>query len=404
MNKVLDPISSAKVYPSVPTERKPGNEKSTKNLLASDYTASQKHIKGTLKEQRMVFKGANPEKNRHIGHNKAVLCVAALHVEGSDTIVVSGGEGKLCHVWSLRAGSHIAVLDGHSQRISAMATHVSPTEGPMAISASWDESIRLWFLRDCFSQQTVASRAIHSIVAAGAPGERHSNRVLSLAVVTPTGKSAVLVSGAADNTIKIWSLPRGIYQYELKDKDNVTYFLSLGYYNFRCDTFVVSGCRDNTVKVWALQPPLYNEGEKYARSIPVKVIEGHPSRVHSICVVDLSVGKTSDSAEETAATVITSCRDLVIRVFSLANCALLRVMTGAHNTPITALSWCMSPSGDDAFIISTSEGGYICVWSYLSGEKERYFSGHTDSCTCAFTMISPADPTELLIVSGSTDR
>jgi WD40 repeat protein len=423
LNATLPPlIGNAKVKPSSDEDNIHKFEEAQK-LEDSSLNKESQILKGiediavkavdktALKEQRLSFPGFKKGKSK--GHTKSVLCVTSLGFAGRDTLVISGGEGKMAHVWSLKAGLHITSLEGHIQRISAVASYVDPTEGPLAITASWDESIRIWNLSNCYSLQPVLPSDIRSINAgasASSPSLLHANRVLSLAVVHCDNKPAVLVSGSADNSIKVWGLPAGDYLYELRDKECVTYYYALDSYNFNGQSFIVSGCRDNTVKVWALTPPRDNTDSKegYARSLPSRVIEGHPSRIHTLAVVDTGALKQSGTAGKqggtgTKATVVTACKDLVIRVFSLSTGSLLRVMTGAHSAFITSVAALVIPSMNEAFVVSASETGNICVWKYSIGEKERFFNGHTESCTCVHATTSPVNKHDLLIVSGSLD-
>lgn len=411
-------MSAAKVVPSddPPAVARPisaaSDDAVTRKQMGSVLDAESNNLtKAALKEQRIIFSGA--EGKRKVGHMKSVLCVTAIDIVGKDTLVVSGGEGKVAHVWSLRAGKHITILEGHIQRISAVASYVTPSGKPFAITGSWDESVRIWDIDACFDQDPVKPASIKSVETGegGPDSDQHANRVLSLAVVEPRGKPPLLVSGSADNSLKVWSLPKGEYQYELRDKERVTYFYALGSYEFRDQSFVVSGCRDNTVKVWALRRPVHNDIEKYARSTPVMVIEGHPSRVHSLQVIELpdSSHKSADEDDAgevvgTTATVVTACKDLILRVFSLHTGLLLRVMTGAHSNLIRSLSSAVLPDVNEAYVVSTSESGNICVWRYSTGEKERFFNGHIDACTCSCALPSPGYGSELLVVSGGADR
>jgi WD40 repeat protein len=145
--------------------------------------------------------------------------------------------------------------------------------------------LRFWDISNCFeigfsdlsggaeeySDALSTDIAKYSITATG-----HNNRVLCLKIVSAPGQLPVVVSGSADNTIRVWAIvdpsedeekifrqqihkgitpPELQCQYELRDKKNVTWFICLDYFVHDKKAYIVSGCKDNTVKVWALKRP-----------------------------------------------------------------------------------------------------------------------------------------------------
>src|SRR5205807_469599 len=97
-------------------------------------------------------------------------------------------------LWPLRTnltppgGPLIRILEGHTRSVLAVA--VTP-DGRRAVSASVDQTLRLW---DLESGQTIRTL------------QGHSHRVLSVAV-TPDGLQAV--SASADRTLRLWDLGTG---------------------------------------------------------------------------------------------------------------------------------------------------------------------------------------------------
>lgn len=375
----------------------------------------------SLKAPRVVFRGQEPGTTGP-GHTKSVLCIDMVQWGDHGNVVISGGEGKLGNVWSLATGQHLSALDGHIQRVSAITHFICPDDGPIAITASWDETIRFWQIASCFdkdisnippsdSMRNIPSRHLHR-------HNGHVNRIYSLAI-TKSVRNRVLVSGSSDNSIKVWSLPQGDFLYELRDKENVTWFLSLETYRVLNHDFIASGCRDNSIKLWRVVEPVIVPDLDYARSVPVKVISNLVSRVHSLCVVQLktrsfsSVKRSSfvstspkggNSASIGVETVIVAlCKDIVIRLFSAQSGALLRVLEGGHTSPILSVYALNCDQNTDAHLVTSSAKGNICVWRFSTGELMRFFNGHTKDCTCVSIHLMERSK-DLLIVSGGRDR
>lgn len=87
------------------------------------------------------------------GHKESVY---ALAMNGSGTILVSGGTEKVVRVWDPRSGSKTMKLKGHTDNIRALLLDSS---GRFCLSGSSDSMIRLW---DLGQQRCIHSYAVHT--------------------------------------------------------------------------------------------------------------------------------------------------------------------------------------------------------------------------------------------------
>ena len=129
----------------------------------------------------------------------------------------------------------------------------------------------------------------------------------------------------------------------------------------------MAGRQNNTVRVWLLTS---------TTRPPLRTLRGHSSAVHSLS------GFLGDDDEPLLAS---ACKDLDVRVWSLLDGSLLKVLRGNTN-PITSVwGYGVSPVQGGQFqrhgavIVSSCARGNIKVWNFATGEVIRYLNGHSES-------------------------
>ena len=103
------------------------------------------------------------------------------------TIVVSGYQSGLIHVWNLETKKEMAVLKGHKDRINALAF---TSDSKILVSGSSDKRIIVW---DAFKGELLK-------VLRG-----HWGKIKSLAI---NNEGTLLASGSTDKKIKIWDIQK----------------------------------------------------------------------------------------------------------------------------------------------------------------------------------------------------
>ena len=356
----------------------PGGRRSVRR--GTSLREATKQSSALIKAPRIVFKG----------HSKTVLSLAVLRTpDEDDTLILSGGEDKLLMIWSLATGEHLTTIKGHDQRVAAIATLGIRGCPPLAVTASWDETLRIWPLEMCYAHNGTPEELSANLLTASTRLRGHKNRVFGVTTILDHDRKPICASGSADNKIIVWTLPKGEKLYELYNEKDVTWNLCLSSFyvepklSDEHDTIavgpagavaattkvkksaivgpvIISGCKNNTVRIWKVRKAgNFPTGSQAADS----VIRGHTSRIHSLSAYD-AFGE---------AFIVTVCRDFDIRVWSLASGELKKTLTG-HTSSIT---WVCAYDCDDrrggAVIVSGSVKGNIRVWKHSTGADTTFF-------------------------------
>lgn len=375
-----------------------------------------------IKAPRIIF-------DKH--HIKGITATAVLPMRvGNCPLLLSGGEDKVINVWSVEKGSLLLTLDGHSARVSSLMTYSfdSDNNNVIIVSSSWDETIRVWpvaCINNLLEGEISREEAQDMIKSGCKMFKEHKNRVSAVEVIRVTNidgkENTFLISASLDNTMRVYDFSsilnshverfKKLVEDSSKDNDNnnnnnsvelkflfkiydleVTWWMSMKtYISSTYGPLVLSGGKDHSLRVWKIEPP--PEGQKESK--PLKYIVGHSSRILNIDIFE----------EDGQPIVITTCRDFLIRLFSLDSTELIRVIEG-HTSSILSISLYRGNSGDansSVVVVSACVKGNVRVWS-SQGELLRIFSGHTDETTSVTCFPSPDDPSGFVVVSGSKDK
>ncbi|KAF5342595.1 hypothetical protein D9611_002004 [Ephemerocybe angulata] len=192
----------------------------------------------------------------------------------------------------------------------------------------------------------------------------HSTSVYSVAFSWDGMK---LVSGSADQTVRVWDARTGEAQTVLHGHSS--YVLSVAFSPDGKD--IVSGSGDKMVSVWDAL------GGKVRR-----VLEGHSGDVNS---VDFS----ADGSR-----IVSGSADKTLRIWDASTGKVQRVLEG-H----TGIVYSVVFSGDGSRIFSGSYDKSVRVWNALTGEECAILKGHTSH------VVSVASSRDgLQVVSGAYDK
>jgi WD40 repeat protein len=190
-------------------------------------------------------------------HSNAVLS-AAFSPDGRR--IVSGSRDKTIKVWDIETGKELKSFEGHSDAVLSAA--FSP-DGRYIVSGSDDKTLKVW---DAETGEELKSF------------EGHSERVRSVAF-SPDGRR--IVSGSGDKTIKIWDVETGEELKSFEGRSDTVFSIAFSpdWYSgvvlsvaFSPDgRYIVSGANDNTLKVWDVET-----GKE------IHSISGHSASVKSV--------------------------------------------------------------------------------------------------------------------------
>ncbi len=287
-------------------------------------------------------------------------------------------------------GPLLRTLAGHSSGVTAAT--VTP-DGRYIISGSADQTLKVWELASGREVRTLAG---------------HGSGICAV-TVTPDPDGRYVISGSYDQTLKMWELASGRELHTMKGHARWVRAITIT----SDGRYAISGSGDWSLKVWDL-----------ANGQEVCTFEGHSAEVTSVVVTPDGLHVISASRDQTlkmwelksgqavhtlrwhhhwvtAATItpdgyyiIFGFTDNTLRMWELANWRELRVLEG-HRGSVTAVT--VTPNG--RYIISGASDDTLKVWKLESGQAVQTLEGHSDSITAVVVT-----PDGHRVISGSDDH
>jgi WD40 repeat protein len=235
---------------------------------------------------------------------------------------------------------------GHSSFVNSL---VLSANGQTLISGSADQTIKIWDFNTGEELRTLTG---------------HSSFVNRLAL-TPDGR--LLISASADQMIKIWEIATGRELRTLTGHTSPIDALVIT----PDGRHLISGSVDQTIRIWEI-----------ATGQELRTLAGHGSSVNALVI-------TPDGQR-----LISGGADKLIKIWDINTGEEIRTLAG-HSSFVNALV--ISPDGQ--FLISGSADRTIKIWDINTGEEVRTLSGHNGYVNTL--AISPDGQT---LASGSADQ
>ncbi len=252
---------------------------------------------------------------------------SAVFFPDEEWIATASEDGKI-RIWQTADGANILTLEGHKSSVNSLA--VSP-DGFALLSASADQTARLWDLTQC-ANQTCPSREISGRAAFWS------------AAFSPDGKAFVL--GSDDQTA---------YKYD-RETLSITNYLSghtdavFGVAYSPDGKYIATASRDGTARIWnAFSGQLLT-----------------PLRGHQDTVWNVAFSPDSKLA-------LTASEDQTAKVWTVLNGVELRILREHRNRVLDA-----EYSGDGKRIITVSQDALAIVYDVATGDWTQILSGHTN--------------------------
>jgi WD40 repeat protein len=277
------------------------------------------------------------------GHTDAVSDVV---VTADGRNAVSASWDNTLRVWDLETGNILRTLVGHTNGVNGVAV---TADGRRAVSASDDHTLKVWDLE--------TGNALRALVG-------HTYGVYRVAV-TEDGRRAV--SASHDHTLKVWDLETGSALRTLQGHASSVYSVAVT----ADGRLAVSASDDHTLKVWDLET-----------GTAMFTLEGHTDRVFGVAV-------TADGRQAVSASV-----DGTLTVWDLETGSALRRLEG-HTNWVNGVA----VTADGRRAVSASWDYTMKVWDLETGSALRTLEGHTD---VVYAVAATADGQ--LAVSASGDK
>jgi small GTP-binding protein len=213
---------------------------------------------------------------------------------------------------------------GHTNSVWSVAWR---PDGRRALSGAADNTVRLW---DVESGQCL--RVL----------EGHINWVRSVAW-SPDGRRAL--SGSEDKTVRLWDVESGQCLRVFEGHTDGVWSVAWS----RDGRYALSGSGDNTVRLWEVES-----------SRCLRVLKGHTDRV-------LNVAWSPDGGRA-----LSGADDDTVRLWDVESGQCLLVLEG-HTDGVWSVAW--SPDGRRT--LSGSDDTTVRLWDIESGQCLRVFEGHT---------------------------
>lgn len=161
-------------------------------------------------------------------------------------LLAAGLSDGTVRVWELLREREIAVLKGHTDRVTGVA--FSP-DGRLLASGSWDRTVRLWDI--------TSGQGVRTMVG-------HTNKVGPV-IFSPDGE--LLASASEDGTVRLWDVATGDEVHILRGHTKGVYTVA-----FNSDgSLLATGSWDTTVRLWDV-----NTGQE------LLVLKGHTGLVREV--------------------------------------------------------------------------------------------------------------------------
>jgi len=239
----------------------------------------------------------------------------------------------------------VRTLTGHQSWVTAVA--FNPRTATL-VSGSLDDSIKVWNLQSGSLMFTLNG---------------HPRGVNDVAIST---KGQVLVSCGDDGTVKVWNLTAGRRLHTLKGHMRDVTSVAIGHKGW----ILASGSKDKSINLWKLD-----------KGTLIRTLLGSPAAVRAVAM-------TPDEKN-----LLSGGLDNKVRLWNLQTGEMMRLFAG-HLNPVNDVA----VSRDGLFVASASKDKTVRLWSIATGSIIHCLTGHTQEVNSV--AIAPDNRT---IISGSSD-
>ncbi|HBB31380.1 MAG TPA: protein kinase [Cyanobacteria bacterium UBA9273] len=269
-------------------------------------------------------------------------------IVGTVTLIVGWGGYGMWQFYQNSIPTVIPILNGQTGELSYVNYLAFTADGKRLLSGTADNKIRLWDLTSGKKNRTIVKYSIPINFFALGPYEQ------------------TIATGGANNTIKIWEFSTGKLIRTIVGHSSYINYLLVSNDGKK----VVSASADNTVRIWD-----FDTGKL------IQTLKGHSSPVNYLAI-------THDGKK-----IASASADTTIIIWDFDTDKLLQTLKG-HASPVKPIVI----SNDDKKLVSGSADGTMKIWDLVTYQEIRTMKGHSSSVNSL--AISP-DGKKL--VSGSAD-
>jgi WD40 repeat protein len=273
--------------------------------------------------------------------------------------IASGGEGNMVHIWDVKKGMIERSLNGHKGWVRS----IKFINDKCIVSGSADNTLRLWNLEKGYRKSTKL--------------DDKRNAWLRSVAVSDDGKC--IVSSSDDGTACLWSLSeQGVSSSQCFDKqDNPVLSVAISPSPKPDSKLVVTGSADNKIRLWTIPD------NSSLETSSVNIFKGHEGRVLSVAFSP----KPTDGRY-----ILSGSEDNTLRLWDLDG---NQIWVKQHNNKVRSVGF----SPDGKYIASGSADHTIRLWDIDGKPIGNPLTGHRASVRSI-----KFSPDGRFIVSGSEDN
>ena len=308
--------------------------------------------------------------------------VQSLAIQPDGAVIASGDTDGNISLWEATTGDPVRRLEGHSDRIAEGNGLTFDSTGQRLASASYDGTARLWDVQTGASLRVLKDHTGHVLgVAFSADGELiatsgqdkrvvlwsvdgelpvrifngHQNHVFGVGFVARPSGGLLLVSGSEDRTLRIWDVASGVTLRILQGH-------GAGVLGFQLQTQpgpgsnaqVITSSNDGTIRRWDVAPLPHQR------------------------LIELPGSAISTAISPTGRTIAIGFADGAVRLYGLADFALLAELPKAHSDTVIRLAF----SADGKTLASAGLSDHnVAVWTVAANgtlASVQTIKGHTN--------------------------
>ncbi len=322
-----------------------------------------------------------------IPHTGLYVHGVAWSPDGKTLATGGSAKGKYLNLWSAETGELLRTLPGHSDAVVSVTFY---DNGQWLLSTSYDETARLWDLRDPAAPREAALLRDHTWWvwdAAFSPGFDPTSK--------GPGKTNGIVTGSQDGKVVI-SRVTAVQEVGSKEVRVEPTGVFTGHEGpVYCVAFdatgrnVASGGYDRRVLLWnpmEVPPTSFGDVEKRVE-VKVRELAGHPAPVQSL------------SFSKDGALLLSGGRDNAVKVWSVEQAKAIKTLRG-HNSAVRAVTW----TPDGRTVVSGSQDQRVLLWGIDSYEEFRVLEGRTLAGHTDAILGASFSPSGKEILTASRDR
>ncbi|MFJ3799898.1 WD40 repeat domain-containing protein [Streptomyces sp. NPDC090088] len=265
-----------------------------------------------------------------------VTAVALTDIDGRATLL-AGGEDGILRLWDLATG-RVRECTGHGRRISDIAVGIADGV-PIAATASWDDTVRIWQLHDATTLAVLSG---------------HSTWVNAVTIAA-TPERTTVISAGNDDTVRLWDAATGAAILVIGSP--ISTIRSVSAISTDRGLALAGAGVSGALCWWDLSPS----------EIRPRVMTGHTESVSAV-----RIGHFLGTP-----LIVTGGADRSVRTWdpTISSGRATSIASGQrHDTDITAVA--LTTIDSEELVASGDEHGTLCLWRLSDGTPIASFSAH----------------------------